>query len=496
MPSLGLGLTLGSSNPFKGYDGDASAFISQAGIASSVTIPVYGDNFIPSSNNFTTSGIWYTGLSSVTPNAISNPFGTATDASLISNIQASYGNILRLDNTQVNKFSATGRTYLLSVYAKSGASNFIGFRLNDSQGTSDLYSFVNLTTGVATLQTPINGTNNSLTATNVGNGWWRVQYSFTNNTSTNNILDIACCLSTGATGDSSVAGTRSIYIWGAQLEVTTRTTPLPYAETTTNANTLLRAQLRSAGTLLTETISPRQQINDFVVGAKTLGIWSSLLCWPLRSHHNAGSGSTAYSLGGLQPSNATLSINSGWGTDGFSFATGDYMTSVTNNISKDLTIFLSARGNRGAYGGFPWMGGMYHPTFYYTTAFALGNATTGSQVSLIATQPAGNLATATTQNGLNGLNTNVVLTGSYKRNAVFNVRNLNESIVRTQSTYLVDETTTMTRMLLNGRWNNGVVEQSNPMTATFFAIITPNWDSVITQFNTLYKTTIGTNLGL
>jgi len=50
----------------------------------------------------------------------------------------------------------------------------------------------------------------------------------------------------------------------------------------------------------------KTQINLFVKGIKDLGFWSSMVSWPLRSTQNAGTGTTAYSLGGLGTFNGTL----------------------------------------------------------------------------------------------------------------------------------------------------------------------------------------------
>jgi len=60
------------------------------------------------------------------------------------------------------------------------------------------------------------------------------------------------------------------------------------------------------------------QINDFVVGIKSLGIWNNMVCWPLRSSQNKGSGSTVYSLGGLGTYNGTMGGTSlpTWGANG------------------------------------------------------------------------------------------------------------------------------------------------------------------------------------
>jgi hypothetical protein len=61
-------------------------------------------------------------------------------------------------------------------------------------------------------------------------------------------------------------------------------------------------------------------INRFVIGIKNLGLWNDIVCWPLRSAQNAGTGSTAYSLGGLGTYNGTLVNGPTWDTDGVVFA--------------------------------------------------------------------------------------------------------------------------------------------------------------------------------
>lgn len=62
------------------------------------------------------------------------------------------------------------------------------------------------------------------------------------------------------------------------------------------------------------------QINNFVKGLKELNLWSSVICWPLRSAQNVGSGTTVYSFGGLGSYNGTLSASPTWGTTGISFS--------------------------------------------------------------------------------------------------------------------------------------------------------------------------------
>jgi len=242
----------------------------------------------------------------------------------------------------------------------------------------------------------------------------------------------------------------------------------------------------------------KAQINAFVKGIKNLGLYNSMVCWSLRSSQNAGTGTTAYSLGGLQISNATLT-GAGWTSEGVSFSGNtQYMSSDLTNIATDATLFVSAKGNGTNYSSFPWIGGIYNPTAYFVSALALGNSTGAANIATSIVQPVGGFRkTSDITSGLSGASSFVALSGSYKRNTVFNVRNLSTSTVGTQASYLSDESTTLTKMVLNGRWNGtSGGEQGNPMTSSFFAIITPNCDSIISSFHTLYKNTLGQGLGL
>jgi hypothetical protein len=57
-------------------------------------------------------------------------------------------------------------------------------------------------------------------------------------------------------------------------------------------------------------------VSDFVKGLKTYNLWGNLICWPLRSIHNAGSGTKAYSLGNIGTYDATLINGPVWRQDG------------------------------------------------------------------------------------------------------------------------------------------------------------------------------------
>jgi hypothetical protein len=74
-----------------------------------------------------------------------------------------------------------------------------------------------------------------------------------------------------------------------------------------------RVKAGSGKTILPENL---RQINKFVIGIKKLGLWNSMVCYPMRSIHNAGTGSTVYSLGGLGVYNGTLVNSPSWNEKG------------------------------------------------------------------------------------------------------------------------------------------------------------------------------------
>jgi hypothetical protein len=80
----------------------------------------------------------------------------------------------------------------------------------------------------------------------------------------------------------------------------------------------------------------RAAINFFVKGIKNLGLYDDMVCWPLRSAQNAGTGSTAYSLGGLGTYDGTLVNGPTWGVDGIDFAAA---TSQTKTDAFGLPTF-------------------------------------------------------------------------------------------------------------------------------------------------------------
>ena len=57
-------------------------------------------------------------------------------------------------------------------------------------------------------------------------------------------------------------------------------------------------------------------VDNFIKGLKQLNLWQNIVCWPMRSIHNIGTGSSVLSLGGYGPFDATLLNSATWSNDG------------------------------------------------------------------------------------------------------------------------------------------------------------------------------------
>ena len=87
--------------------------------------------------------------------------------------------------------------------------------------------------------------------------------------------------------------------------------------------------------------TPRKQIRDFAKGVNDLGLWNSMVCWPLRSSQNYGSGDTVFSLGGLGAFNGTRVGGPTWGADGIVTSIGGgspYLGAAANYIQTAISL--------------------------------------------------------------------------------------------------------------------------------------------------------------
>lgn len=135
----------------------------------------------------------------------------------------------------------------------------------------------------------------------------------------------------------------------------------------------------------------RAALNYFVKGIKRLGLWEDMVCWPLRSAQNAGTGSTAYSLGGLGTYNGTLVNGPTWGADGVGF-----VRTSTQHITTTLAL-----------------SGTQNCTFFAANSTTDDGGGTAGIISLMGTRNAGAITTtvcvADVDNGSNNLQSTFII---------------------------------------------------------------------------------------
>jgi len=226
----------------------------------------------------------------------------------------------------------------------------------------------------------------------------------------------------------------------------------------------------------------KQQINAFVVGVKALGLYNNMVCWTLRSAQNKGSGTTAYSLGGLGTYNGTLTNGPTWGTDGITFdGTNDYIsTTLTSGFSavsvfgiskKDATsqtiaeVFKDDEGANREWGLFAELGGyiqgrLWNPSFSQITGTAV---TTDFRLACL--RGSSSVAKLRTNNG-------------------------------SDATTGVGTLTQGTAPVTLGAKSNGGDRYFKGIIAGGIIFNTALSDSDTSSIYTLYKTTLGTGLGL
>ena len=240
--------------------------------------------------------------------------------------------------------------------------------------------------------------------------------------------------------------------------------------------------------------TPRQQIRDFAQGVNQLGLWNNMVCWPLRSSQNYGSGTTAFSLGGLGTFNGTLVGPPTWGADALDFTLDNSRmdTAVTLPIAPVALMVVrqaqQAQSNNSS------------------VFFTAGVNVSGRQFSL------SNSGATTTQNyaayrdawppSAIAFNTGLNITGSTRTDREYNAwRILSSSTARlsrnsTQSGSNVTVTgwdTSSPAFTRFGYYPDAGANDTLSFMAHFTAAIDNTTDAA---FYTLYKQTLGQGLGL
>ena len=240
--------------------------------------------------------------------------------------------------------------------------------------------------------------------------------------------------------------------------------------------------------------TPRKQIRDFSAGVNDLGLWNSMVCWPLRSSQNYGSGTTAFSLGGLGTFNGTLINGPVWTADGLTFdATNEnvqipdeaslrntrsvFAVFLPNDTAFNQTIFAIADGAAtGAYGDFRFDGANFPAvTQGFKLVITRGGAASVSQ------NASRTLALGTFRSG--------GYTASDAADNVFINGSLDAGGARTTGLSALNATGTPTVRKLFG-------DSSNTVGAFVMSSTTTLTNQQFADLTTTYKSTLGQGLGL
>jgi len=235
------------------------------------------------------------------------------------------------------------------------------------------------------------------------------------------------------------------------------------------------------------------QINGFVKGIKDLGLYNSMVCYPLRSAQNSPSGNTIYSLGGLGIFNGTLVNNP--------TRASDFM------VFSDVTKYMEINGLTGLTS-----------TMFLMTVAKLGseeNGTLGIDINsdaLFGGQPTNYMQTYTSPSTVIGSGLRTTSGGSFSQWAnlvtgvaeddigiLFIGHNATDQLFRwnniTQSRTIATAVGIGARARLNIRSDNGMQGGRSDYAFTMMCnggVSDANFQSI----RTLYKTTLGTGLGL
>ena len=232
----------------------------------------------------------------------------------------------------------------------------------------------------------------------------------------------------------------------------------------------------------------KSQINAFVKGVKNLGLYNSMVCWPLRSSQNAGTGSTAYSLGGLENPNASLVNSPTWGTDGITTnGTSSYVIStLTNvpafsysvfNVCKYVTVVSGILGAVANTSQNFIAAGMHA---FFTFA--------GTQNNFYNTTPAQQALTLTNSIGTSGMSANLACYTSTGGLVYNGTQTLTNTFTKGGSA--------PNRVILGARLSSGTPEVFAQSQHAVKILFSSDISSSSSAFYSLYKTTLGQGLGL
>lgn len=232
-------------------------------------------------------------------------------------------------------------------------------------------------------------------------------------------------------------------------------------------------------------------IDAFVRGVKDLGLWNSMVCWPLRSSQNAGTGTTAYSLGGLGTFNGTLTNGPVWNSDGiYTDGVDDSVeASIPESAALTAVAVMKRENNSDSEPRYYWglvdsaQTGSLNGTTYYLKDSGLGILMFNGSA---AWSPARQAINATANFGFQSV--------AYAESGPSSTSSLNGTFANSSSAPNMSAVR-QDKLFLGSRRYEGAGDSE--ATHAFYAYITTSLqNSTVEALRALYKSTLGTGLGL
>jgi len=237
----------------------------------------------------------------------------------------------------------------------------------------------------------------------------------------------------------------------------------------------------------------RFEVCLFVRGIKTLGLWQNMVCWPLRSTQNYGSGTTAFSLGGLGGFEGTLVGGPTWTANGIT--TDSDLKYIRHDAGRDFgtgQFTFGACFKQQSFGTSAYVLGLY-PSSAVAAAYDMGaNATGLIDVLIRNTSSVGGTSRVTA--GQMTADTFGFAIATRSDNTL--VSTLNGNSAGTSSTLAagVNFSRTDIKSIILGREATSNVARN--LVTQPFAFIIKGQAIAASSFYTLYKETLGQGLGL
>jgi hypothetical protein len=234
-------------------------------------------------------------------------------------------------------------------------------------------------------------------------------------------------------------------------------------------------------------------LSAFVKGVKELGLWSDMVCWPLRSSQNAGTGDTVYSLGGLGTFNGTRVNGPAWTADGLTFDATNESVQLPDNASlynaRSGMVAFKTTDSASSQQLIEFQSTLSAADWYYLFRFQATADVTASGVRL-----------AMTRNATSSLNDNTGRTINLTdfQSAAFTMDNTTDNVFRNGAIEVGAARTGLSAINPTGARNVRLIfGNSNASTGSFAATSSAKWsDAQVAALHSLYRDTLGTGLAI